>query len=670
MLAHSTADNQVPTSRPKRAAHANATQHAVRAVTEVSESNVGSSVGEGSSKRTKTANGVGKKATRRARVARHPLGIRPLGNAFLSERNDRSATLGLLSLFDDEFLLNFVSSLADDPHTLACLEAVSHGLYVLVNATNSVWRDAFLTKFDGRMVNWCGSWKRTFMWHCKMQLPAQVEPVTCSLPAAMPRPQTPHLFSDILYHPFRLSMAPLQHLVAPACTFKPIAKLDMAASGSVLKFKDRYARTNVPVILQNSMDNWPCRGWNMDRLIQLWPDRYFQCEAVKARLPTYLEYSRGMQRLTSNSDDDDDDDGHSNVAKVSASFDGFSIPDESPFYLFDAAFADDPQAAKSWRVPYVFEQIWQTEAASSPDTPAVKADLLSLLGPRRPDHRWIIAGPSRSGSGWHKDPNGTSAWNAVLTGRKAWMMLPPHVTPPGVYVSEDEAEVTAPLSIAEWLLDFAEETRRLHGPKAKHASDRVLLEGVCEAGEVLYVPSGWWHLVINLEESVALTQNFVSPAELGTVLDFMKNKADQLSGFKKGKVGSAPTEDVSRPDCQQQNSLAEHEEDEECEDGADFGVFDLFCARLAEFDERLLVEGLNRVAQIESSRLGSTQAAHSVQQRTRSSGHTRTGTWWEQLRKRPDSFIPDSVGSQDIVPTASFSFSGQLAEDELDDVPW
>ena len=36
------------------------------------------------------------------------------------------------------------------------------------------------------------------------------------------------------------------------------------------------------------------------------------------------------------------------------------------------------------------------------------------------------------------------------------------------------------------------------------------IECICRAGEVVFVPNGWWHLVINLEESIAITQNYVS----------------------------------------------------------------------------------------------------------------------------------------------------------------
>ncbi|KAL9055483.1 MAG: hypothetical protein Q9206_003110 [Seirophora lacunosa] len=150
--------------------------------------------------------------------------------------------------------------------------------------------------------------------------------------------------------------------------------------------------------------------------------------------------------------------------------------DESPLYLFDHSFVEKMdlkvgnQDGGHYSIPECFEE-----------------DLFDVLDNQRPDRRWLIIGPKRS-----------------------------------VYVSEDQSEVTSPLSITEWLLEFHAEARQTPG----------CMEGICKEGEVLHVPSGWWHLVVNLEPSIAITQNFVPRAHLANALAFLKDKPEQVSGFK------------------------------------------------------------------------------------------------------------------------------------------
>ena len=44
-----------------------------------------------------------------------------------------------------------------------------------------------------------------------------------------------------------------------------------------------------------------------------------------------------------------------------------------------------------------------------------------------------------------------------------------------------------------------------------------MIEFIQEAGEVVYIPGGWWHAVLNLTATVAVTHNFVSVANFPTV---------------------------------------------------------------------------------------------------------------------------------------------------------
>jgi Cupin-like domain len=66
----------------------------------------------------------------------------------------------------------------------------------------------------------------------------------------------------------------------------------------------------------------------------------------------------------------------------------------------------------------------------------------------------------------------------------------------------------------EWYLSFYQ---------FKDANGVTPLECTVRAGEVIFVPRGWWHAVLNLEESVAVTQNYVSAANLDHVLTFLKS---------------------------------------------------------------------------------------------------------------------------------------------------
>ena len=173
--------------------------------------------------------------------------------------------------------------------------------------------------------------------------------------------------------------------------------------------------------------------------------------------------------------------------------------DDSPLYIFDSSFDDDKyanQLLRDYRVPSYFSD-----------------DLFRLISEsRRPPYRWWLLGPKRSGTCVHVDPLGTSAWNTLIVGKKRWILYPPHVSKSivkgsGLVHNDEDDEAVHYFSFI--VPRIKRKASMMNGiPKYK---DFCCFEFTQHAGETVYVPNGWWHAVLNLTDTVAVTQNFCSP---------------------------------------------------------------------------------------------------------------------------------------------------------------
>ena len=408
----------------------------------------------------------------------HPLGVKPMGNLFLADskhvNKERRSQLGLLSTLSDElimdifFKINDVESLKNLAHTSRYLYAYTYD--------EELWKKLYVRRKDININQWEGSWRSSIL-HIPFDQQAKLQ-VT--------------LFSDLLYRPFQVSnidyMKMFHNLIEDEENDrinpsenrpKRITRIEESSLTSAL-FDDEWL--NTPFIITNSDKNrWP--DWDLDYLLSHYPNEIFTQESVKWPLHLFISYLKLNQ-------------------------------DESPLYLFDC----DSKAIKTLATQYLTPEVFRKDYFKYLNFQNIDC---------RPDHCWLIIGSKGSGSTFHKDPNSTSAWNTNIGGKKLWIMLPSHITPPGVSVDNEEKEVTSPVGIGEWILSgFYNDIIKL---------DEVKI-AITFTGECMYVPNGWWHLVINLEDSIAITENFVPENNLYNVLNFLKNKSDQISGFKLNEI--------------------------------------------------------------------------------------------------------------------------------------
>ncbi|KAJ1923541.1 hypothetical protein IWQ60_005820 [Tieghemiomyces parasiticus] len=458
----------------------------------------------------------------------HPTGIKPWGNSFLdrvqvtpegltpegqlyrSPTTVRQATLGSLAVLGDQLILDILGDHLTGPE-LARVQRVNRGLYAFARHED-LWRTRTIADFGGDF-EFDRTWRQTYRRRTLRRSP--IHPTAQSAPAGIVDTafQLTGFYSDTLFHPWLYATSNLDRLRASQ-RGTPIPR----RSGlSLAEFIREYEEPALPVIITDVARQWPAfKRWNREYLLDAFGHVAFRAEAIDITLHNYYRYA-DQQTL-----------------------------DESPIYLFDKQFGRTcPALLDDFEVPEYFGEdlfhVLGDVASATTSAGGIDATISPTPPSHRPDYRWIIIGPARSGSTFHKDPNATSAWNAVITGAKKWIMFPPDCLPPGVFTNADQSEVTSPVSLMEWFHNYYDAVKpyqpvtpsvlRSSGTAATDATlPRGAFEGTCHAGEIVFVPRGWWHCVLNLDDSVALTQNYVSRRNLPDVLDFLQCKRNQISG--------------------------------------------------------------------------------------------------------------------------------------------
>uniref|UniRef100_A0A0K0DGH8 JmjC domain-containing protein n=1 Tax=Angiostrongylus cantonensis TaxID=6313 RepID=A0A0K0DGH8_ANGCA len=246
---------------------------------------------------------------------------------------------------------------------------------------------------------------------------------------------------------------------------------------SLNEFREQFERPRIPCIITHLTESWQANEkWTTSRIARKYRNQRFKCGedddgySVKLKMKYYVDYMQNSH-------------------------------DDSPLYIFDSGFGDVRARHKTKKLldDYVVPHLFRDDLFDYTDHK------------KRPPHRWFVMGPERSGTAIHVDPLGTSAWNALIRGHKRWVLIPPDA--PRTVVKPYQSERGKhPEEAVTWFMTVYNRVRSSSWPK-----EYPVIEARQCPGEIMFVPSGWWHVVVNEDVTIAVTQNFCSVVNLPQV---------------------------------------------------------------------------------------------------------------------------------------------------------
>lgn len=243
------------------------------------------------------------------------------------------------------------------------------------------------------------------------------------------------------------------------------------------QFFTQFMQTNTPVILTAVADDWECyRQWILRSKTDV--DKV-NVAYLKARIKNVDVPVADCDKQYHNAHEKQDMKFHDFLSY----WDGTSSDVEhSKFYLKDWHLRKLLPDYLFYETPIFFASDWLNEY---------------LIDLNQDDYMFVYIGPKDTWTSFHADVFSSYSWSTNISGVKKWLLLPP-----GQELKLKDSFGNLPFEISEELLD----------------KKQIVYYSVLQtAGEAIFVPSGWYHQVHNVQNAISVNHNWFNGCNIDHV---------------------------------------------------------------------------------------------------------------------------------------------------------
>jgi hypothetical protein len=205
--------------------------------------------------------------------------------------------------------------------------------------------------------------------------------------------------------------------------------------------------------------------------------------------------------------------------------------DVAPLYVFD------PDILKSSTGFFASDEFSIPECFSNDVMGCINGTEYRPLPPA-----WLLVGVKRSGTPIHDHPL-TVAWNALLVGCKLWCCLPPDVDESLLLLNLPEND-DEDFDLSDFDLSALEWFKQCGGSNNKIPDCAKII--VQHPGEVVYLPAGWFHVVLNVadDSSTAISVSLTLRRDLPVILPLLMESDEDFAKFWINRLSAEQKEHI------------------------------------------------------------------------------------------------------------------------------